>query len=270
MLEVLSNPKVQILCCAAVEPAIGDLKKDHRMDRDYQAHRRSDLNNAVLAAEGYNFRDLLRWLRISLRFFLIMVSRAGPEKGPFFTEDSLLFADLTLDAGFVRQDAAVPGQLASSVLTLNYSYVRFFKTQKVTECSISNDSGCSCIKRQWSFSNDAICSCVSDDEASPRVALIRPCQASRVNGRETSNANDVATSNPDEMSTLYVVGIPLLSKVGRVYPTPFQVGLYFNTSSSLLFAIELSPGSHTSDMMASRPSSLSIRARRGSKTDLSK
>jgi IS5 family transposase len=40
------------------------------MDRNYLAHRHGDLNNAVLAAAGYNFRRLIRWLRILLRLFL--------------------------------------------------------------------------------------------------------------------------------------------------------------------------------------------------------
>jgi transposase, IS5 family len=58
---------------AAVEPVIGHLKQDHRMDRNYLAHRHGDLNNAVLAAIGYNFRRLIRWLRILLRVFLAML-----------------------------------------------------------------------------------------------------------------------------------------------------------------------------------------------------
>jgi len=58
---------------AAVEPVIGHLKQDHRMDRNYLAHRHGDLNNAVLAAAGYNFRRLIRWLRILLRVFLAML-----------------------------------------------------------------------------------------------------------------------------------------------------------------------------------------------------
>ncbi len=40
------------------------------MGRNYLAHRVGDLNNAVLAAAGYNFRRLIRWLRILLRVFL--------------------------------------------------------------------------------------------------------------------------------------------------------------------------------------------------------
>ena len=58
---------------AAVEPVIGHLKEDHRMDRNYLAHRHGDFNNAVLAAAGYNFRRLIRWLRILLRVFLAML-----------------------------------------------------------------------------------------------------------------------------------------------------------------------------------------------------
>jgi IS5 family transposase len=58
---------------AAVEPVIGHLKEDHRMDRNYFAHRHGDFNNAVLAAAGYNFRRLIGWLRILLRLFLAML-----------------------------------------------------------------------------------------------------------------------------------------------------------------------------------------------------
>jgi IS5 family transposase len=55
---------------AAVEPVIGHLKSEHRMDRNYLAHRAGDAANAVLAAAGYNFSLLLRWLRILLRLIL--------------------------------------------------------------------------------------------------------------------------------------------------------------------------------------------------------
>ena len=51
---------------SAVEPVIGHLKAEHRMGRNYLAHRTGDAANAVLAAAGYNFSLLLRWLRILL------------------------------------------------------------------------------------------------------------------------------------------------------------------------------------------------------------
>jgi IS5 family transposase len=36
------------------------------MGRNYLAHSTGDAINAVLAAAGYNFRRLLRWLRLLL------------------------------------------------------------------------------------------------------------------------------------------------------------------------------------------------------------
>src|SRR6266571_1288036 len=56
---------------SAVEPVIGHLKDEHRMGRNYLAHRNGDLNNAILAAVGYNFRRLIKWLRILLRLILM-------------------------------------------------------------------------------------------------------------------------------------------------------------------------------------------------------
>jgi IS5 family transposase len=55
---------------AAVEPVIGHLKAGHRMGRNYLAHAAGDAINAVLAAAGYNFRLLLKWLRLLLRQIL--------------------------------------------------------------------------------------------------------------------------------------------------------------------------------------------------------
>ena len=45
---------------AAVEPVIGHLKAEHRMDRNYLKGQNGDRANAVLAAAGYNFALLLR------------------------------------------------------------------------------------------------------------------------------------------------------------------------------------------------------------------
>ena len=49
---------------AAVEPVIGHLKAEHRMGRNYLGHSTGDAINAVLAAVGYNFRLLLKWLAL--------------------------------------------------------------------------------------------------------------------------------------------------------------------------------------------------------------
>jgi len=51
---------------SAIEPVIGHLKSEHRMVRNYLWHREGDAANAVLAAVGYNFRRLIRWLSLLL------------------------------------------------------------------------------------------------------------------------------------------------------------------------------------------------------------
>ena len=52
---------------AAVEPVIGHLKAEHRLGRNYLKGRDGDRSNPVLAATGYNFSLLLRWLARLLR-----------------------------------------------------------------------------------------------------------------------------------------------------------------------------------------------------------
>ena len=47
---------------AAAEPVIAHLKAEHRMDRNHLKGRECDRFSAVLAAAGYNFGLLLRWL----------------------------------------------------------------------------------------------------------------------------------------------------------------------------------------------------------------
>ena len=51
---------------SAVEPVIGHIKNEHRMGRNYLAHTQGDAINAILAAAGYNFSLLLRWLKAFL------------------------------------------------------------------------------------------------------------------------------------------------------------------------------------------------------------
>jgi IS5 family transposase len=58
---------------AAVEPVIGHTKEEHRMGRNDLAGRHGDANNAVLAAAGYNFRRLIKWLREFFCLFLAML-----------------------------------------------------------------------------------------------------------------------------------------------------------------------------------------------------
>ena len=63
---------------AAVEPVIGHLKAEHRMGRNYLKGPDGDRINAVLAAAGYNFSLLLRWLAEILRACILALSQIAP------------------------------------------------------------------------------------------------------------------------------------------------------------------------------------------------
>jgi len=63
---------------AAVEPVIGHLKAEHRMGRNYLKGPEGDRINAVLAAAGYNFSLLLRWLAELWRALILKLVRTNP------------------------------------------------------------------------------------------------------------------------------------------------------------------------------------------------
>jgi transposase, IS5 family len=56
---------------AAIEPTIGHLKSDNRMDRNYLTGTEGDRINALLSAAGYNLRKLLRWVVFAPIFWLM-------------------------------------------------------------------------------------------------------------------------------------------------------------------------------------------------------
>jgi IS5 family transposase len=60
--RVTAAIKRQLRRRSAVEPVIGHLKNEHRMTRNRLVGSHGDAANAVLAAVGYNFRLLLKWL----------------------------------------------------------------------------------------------------------------------------------------------------------------------------------------------------------------
>lgn len=74
----------------AIEPSIGHMKSDHRLDRNYLKSAMGDRSNAVLAAAGYNFRKLLRaffpalgeWLMAALALAHIMMNALGKSDRP--------------------------------------------------------------------------------------------------------------------------------------------------------------------------------------------
>src|SRR4028119_1569340 len=61
---------------SAVEPVIGHLKNEHRMSRNHLSGSAGDAINAVLAAVGYNFRLLLRWLALLCAWILAAIKAA--------------------------------------------------------------------------------------------------------------------------------------------------------------------------------------------------
>jgi len=63
---------------AAVEPVIGHTKAEHRMGRNDLKAREGDRINTALAAAGYNFALLLRWLARYLRALLQALSTTFP------------------------------------------------------------------------------------------------------------------------------------------------------------------------------------------------
>ena len=67
---------------AAVEPVIGHLKAEQRMDRNYLKGREGDRANAVLAAAGYNFGLLLRWFEALLRALFVIILGTVPSSQP--------------------------------------------------------------------------------------------------------------------------------------------------------------------------------------------
>jgi IS5 family transposase len=55
---------------AAIEPTIGHLKSDNRLNRNYLTGREGDKINTLLSAAGYNLRKLLRWIVFAPVFWL--------------------------------------------------------------------------------------------------------------------------------------------------------------------------------------------------------
>jgi transposase, IS5 family len=62
---------------AAVEPVIGHVKAEHRMERNYLKGRDGDRANAVLAAAGYNFSLLIRWFEALLRALIAAILKTA-------------------------------------------------------------------------------------------------------------------------------------------------------------------------------------------------
>jgi IS5 family transposase len=62
---------------SAIEPTIGHMKADGRLDRNFLAGTRGDAVNAVLCGAGYNLRLILNYLRSLLRALLQALADDG-------------------------------------------------------------------------------------------------------------------------------------------------------------------------------------------------
>ena len=62
---------------SAIEPVIGHCKNEHRMDRSYLAGKQGDAINAILAAVGYNFSLLIKWIS---QFLCLMLAALMPNE----------------------------------------------------------------------------------------------------------------------------------------------------------------------------------------------
>ena len=69
---------------SAVEPVIAHMKADHRMRKNHLKGRSGDRLNVKMAAIGFNFRRILKWL-VALGLWLMTWVRAktvGSQKMP--------------------------------------------------------------------------------------------------------------------------------------------------------------------------------------------
>lgn len=68
---VTASIKKELKRRSAVEPLIGHLKNDGRLGRNYLYGQLGDKVNCLMAASGYNFRLILRWLRKVFLHYLL-------------------------------------------------------------------------------------------------------------------------------------------------------------------------------------------------------
>lgn len=61
---------------SAIEPVIGHMKNDGHLGRNFLKGYAGDQANAVLTAVGYNFRLILKWLRLLLCLFIAILKQS--------------------------------------------------------------------------------------------------------------------------------------------------------------------------------------------------
>lgn len=58
---------------AGIEPIIGHLKQDHRMNRNYLLDEEGDKLNTILAAAGFNLRKMLQRLKTEAQYIYVLI-----------------------------------------------------------------------------------------------------------------------------------------------------------------------------------------------------
>lgn len=75
---------------AAIEPIIGHMKNDHRMNRNYLKGVEGNRANAILAAAGYNLAKLLAWFYCALIKWVLQTRHSRP-RAALQTTSNILF-----------------------------------------------------------------------------------------------------------------------------------------------------------------------------------
>ena len=74
---------------SAVEPVIGHLKADGRLDRNYLKGKDGDRTNAILTGAGHNLRLILAWLRLLLALIWVMIRTSIlPQNHPLVVDEN--------------------------------------------------------------------------------------------------------------------------------------------------------------------------------------
>ena len=75
--RVTKNIRREMKRRSAVEPVIGHVKAEHRMERNYLKGTDGNRANAILAAFGYNVSPPDRWFEAHLWALIAIILRAG-------------------------------------------------------------------------------------------------------------------------------------------------------------------------------------------------
>lgn len=67
---VFGKIKQELKRRSAIEPIIGHAKHDHRMGRCHLKGKKGDQINAIFAAIGFNFKQILNWIALIYCFYL--------------------------------------------------------------------------------------------------------------------------------------------------------------------------------------------------------